>query len=111
LLVAVEPEESQQTLVVLAAVAQAPWWCILHSVCLALCLLSLVLVLLKQQRMIEVQMEALQASALLLQSVVAVAVTGVITTPPAKVRCLRAPKSQVPMVVLVVVLVVVFLIH
>jgi hypothetical protein len=69
----------------------------------------LVLVLLKQQLMIEVQTEVLQASALLLLLAVAVAVIGV--TGVARVRCHPVLKSQVPMAVLVAVLVVVFLIH
>jgi hypothetical protein len=64
---------------------------------------------LHQQRfMIAGQTEAHQASALLLLLVAAAAAIGVITV--VKVPCHRAPKSQVPTVVLVAVLVAVFLI-
>jgi hypothetical protein len=62
----------------------------------------------QQQLMIAGQMEAHQASALLLLSAAVAAVIGVITV--VKVPCHRAPKSQVPTVVLVAVLVAVFLI-
>jgi phosphatidylserine synthase len=58
--------------------------------------------------MIEGQTEVLQASALLLLLAAAVAAIGV--TMVAKVPCRRVHKFQVPTVVLVVVLVVVFLI-
>jgi hypothetical protein len=62
----------------------------------------------QQQRMIEVQTEVLQVSALLLLSAEAVAVIGV--TGVARVRCHPVLRFQVPMVVLAVVLVAVFLI-
>jgi hypothetical protein len=57
----------------------------------------------QQQLMIAGQMEAHQASALLLLSAAVAAVIGVITV--VKVPCHRAPKSQVPTVVPVAVLV------
>jgi hypothetical protein len=68
--------------------------------------LLLVLALLPQQIMIAGQTEVLQASALLLQSVVAAVAIG--ATVVVRVRCHHVPKSQVQTVVPVAVLVVVY---